>query len=25
VERPADNIPFSPGIALHKRFCVYLK
>lgn len=25
VERPADTIPLSPGIALHKRFCVYLK
>ena len=25
VERPADNIPLSPGVALHKRFCVYLK
>ncbi|MCJ7558346.1 MAG: hypothetical protein MUP90_15730 [Gammaproteobacteria bacterium] len=25
VERPAHSIPLSPGIALHKRFCVYLK
>ena len=25
LERPPDRVPLSPGVALHKRFCVYLK
>ena len=25
LERPPDRVPFSSGIALHERFCVYLK